>query len=99
MGDVMLLSKFSEIAQVTNKALAKAFANGMSYFNTFGGATAAGAAGLATLKVIKEEKLMQNAERVGAHLLQRFHALQKVGARYAAALSKTAKQFFSVLWV
>ena len=38
---------------MTNPKHAAAFANGMEYFNTYGGCTAAGAAGMATLKVIQ----------------------------------------------
>lgn len=47
---------------------AKAFANGMEFFATYGGCTAAGAAGMATLKVIQEEKFQERAARVGRHL-------------------------------
>ena len=64
--------------QVTTKALAGAFSNGMEYFNTYGGCTAAGAAGLATLDVICRENLMQNAADVGGRLMQHLRQLQKV---------------------
>ncbi|KAK9795530.1 hypothetical protein WJX73_009487 [Symbiochloris irregularis] len=62
---------------VTSRELAKSFSNGMEYFNTFGGCTAAGAAGLATFQVLRRERLQENAAAVGAHLLHRLSMLQK----------------------
>jgi len=41
------------------------FGNDLRYFNTFGGNSVAIAAAQATLDVIRDEKLMENAERVG----------------------------------
>jgi 4-aminobutyrate aminotransferase-like enzyme len=55
-------------AVVTRREIADSFANGMEYFSTFGGSTAACAVGLAVLDVLEEEQLRQNAARVGAHL-------------------------------
>jgi 4-aminobutyrate aminotransferase-like enzyme len=49
-------------------AIAAAFANGMEYFNTFGGNPVSAAAGLAVLDVIRDERLMPNAEAMGAYL-------------------------------
>jgi len=40
------------------------------YFNTFGGSSVSIAAAQATLDVLREEKLMENARDVGAYLLQ-----------------------------
>ena len=68
-------------AQVCQPKPAQAFCNGMEYFNTFGGCTAAGAAGLAVLAAIREEGLQQNAQAVGSHLLAGLQALQTVGPR------------------
>lgn len=82
--------------QVTTPALAGLFSNGMEYFNTFGGCTAAGAAGLATLKVIREEKLMSNAARVGAYLTKRLRGLQKV--RSAGGLAQGDARRFKGAW-
>jgi len=45
------------------------------YFNTFGGTPVASAAGLAVLEVIRDEGLMENAARSGAHLLAGLRAL------------------------
>lgn len=43
----------------------KAFGNDLRYFNTFGGNSVAIAAAQATFDVIRDEKLMQNADRIG----------------------------------
>ncbi len=44
---------------------------------TYGGNAVASAAAVATLRVIREEKLVENAERMGAHLRARLIELQK----------------------
>ncbi len=55
-------------AVVTTRAVADAFANGMEYFNTFGGNPVSCAAGLAVLEVIREGDLQRNAHRIGSDL-------------------------------
>jgi 4-aminobutyrate aminotransferase-like enzyme len=62
---------------ITTKAIATSFANGMEYFNTFGGNPVACQVGLAVLKVLDDERLQQNALRVGAYMMERFRALQR----------------------
>ncbi|KAL4859438.1 Zinc finger CCCH domain-containing protein 40 [Chlorella vulgaris] len=61
---------------VTSGRLAAAFSNGMEFFATFGGCTAAPACGLAVLDVIREEQLQANAAHVGAHCMQLLSELQ-----------------------
>ena len=62
-------------AVVTTRAIADAFANGMEYFNTFGGNPVSCAAGLAVLDVIEDEGLQAHAHDVGAALLRDLEAL------------------------
>jgi 4-aminobutyrate aminotransferase-like enzyme len=62
-------------AVITTPAIAAAFANGMEYFNTFGGNPVSCATGLAVLDVIAEERLQARAQRVGARLLAGLRAL------------------------
>lgn len=55
------------------------FGNEMRYFNTFGGNTVAIAAAQATLDFIDEEKLMENANRVGQFVRD---GLKEIASRY-----------------
>ena len=55
-------------AVVTTREIAEAFADGMEYFNTFGGNPVSCAAGLAVLDVIENEGLQQHALHVGERL-------------------------------
>ena len=57
-------------AVITTRAIADRFDNGMEFFSTFGGSTAACVAGLATLQVTLEEDLQHHALEVGERLLQ-----------------------------
>jgi 4-aminobutyrate aminotransferase-like enzyme len=50
---------------VTTPSLASLFANGMEYFNTYGGNNAAVAAGRAVLREMRELNLQQHAADVG----------------------------------
>jgi 4-aminobutyrate aminotransferase-like enzyme/Ser/Thr protein kinase RdoA (MazF antagonist) len=72
--DIVVLGKpigngFPLAAVVTAPAIARAFANGMEFFSTFGGNPVACAAGLAVLDVLEEEGLPWHAARVGECLL------------------------------
>jgi 4-aminobutyrate aminotransferase-like enzyme/Ser/Thr protein kinase RdoA (MazF antagonist) len=62
-------------AVVTTREIAYAFANGMEYFNTFGGNPVSCAIGLAVLDVIDDEGLQENARAVGGQLLRGLQAL------------------------
>ena len=55
-------------AVVTTPEIAASFNNGMEYFNSFGGNPISCAVGLAVLDVIEDEKLQENALKVGAYL-------------------------------
>ncbi|HEY8801408.1 MAG TPA: aminotransferase class III-fold pyridoxal phosphate-dependent enzyme, partial [Candidatus Limnocylindrales bacterium] len=62
-------------AVVTTRAIADAFANGMEYFNTFGGNAVSAAIGLAVLDVIADEGLQEHARVVGERLLDGLRGL------------------------
>jgi 4-aminobutyrate aminotransferase-like enzyme/Ser/Thr protein kinase RdoA (MazF antagonist) len=62
-------------AVVTTPELAATFANGMEWFNTFGGNPVSCAAGMAVLDVIENEQLQQRALDTGEQLLTGFRAL------------------------
>lgn len=63
-------------AVITTRAIADSFDNGMEFFSTFGGSTAACAAGLATLRATIEDGLQERALDVGAHLVAELRRLQ-----------------------
>jgi 4-aminobutyrate aminotransferase len=50
---------------------------GGSHATTFGGSPVACAAGLAVIDVIRQERLLENATKLGAHLLTRLKEMQK----------------------
>lgn len=62
-------------ALVTTEEIAESFANGMEYFNTFGGNPVSCAVGLKVLEIIERDQLQRNASAIGADLLARMHAL------------------------
>ncbi len=55
-------------AVICTQKVADAFANGMEYFNTYGGNPVSCAIGQEVLQVIREESLQENALRVGNYL-------------------------------
>lgn len=67
-------------AVVTTPEIARAFANGMEYFNTFGGNPVSCAVGMAVLDVIEQEGLQENARIVGNYLL---NGLRDLAQRHA----------------
>ncbi len=69
-------------AVVTTREIAERFANGMEYFNTFGGNPVSCAIGLEVLRIIEDENLRENAESVGDHLLE---GLRELCAQYEFA--------------
>jgi len=78
--DIVVLGKpignaFPLAAVVTTREIAESFANGMEFFSTFGGNPVACAAGLAVLDVLEDEKLQENALRVGGRLKQKLKEL------------------------
>ena len=66
-------------AVVTTQAIADAFANGMEYFNTFGGNPVSCAIGSAVLDVIEAEDLQANALHTGNRLMA---GLSRLTERY-----------------
>ncbi|MBS0563316.1 MAG: aminotransferase class III-fold pyridoxal phosphate-dependent enzyme, partial [Proteobacteria bacterium] len=62
---------------VTTPELAARFANGMEYFNSFGGNPVSMAVGHAVLDVIEGEGLQARAANTGNHLLSGFRAMAK----------------------
>ena len=71
----------SELAQHAVEDRSKSIAKATRYFNNFGGNSVAVAAARATLAVIREEGLLQNAEKIGQLLRD---GLTDVAARYGA---------------
>jgi 4-aminobutyrate aminotransferase-like enzyme/Ser/Thr protein kinase RdoA (MazF antagonist) len=63
-------------AVVCTQEVAEAFANGMEFFNTFGGNPVSSAIGLEVLKVIEDESLQSNAYNIGQYLIQELKNLQ-----------------------
>jgi 4-aminobutyrate aminotransferase-like enzyme len=62
-------------AVVTTPEIARSFANGMEYFNTFGGNPVSCEIGLAVLDVMRDEELQAHAGRVGDRLKSGLAAL------------------------
>ncbi len=67
-------------ALVARRELLAEFARTRKYFNTFGGNNVACAAARAVLRVIRDEGLMQNAQRTGAYLMEGLRSLAGRGA-------------------
>lgn len=65
-------------AVVCTQKVADAFANGMEYFNTFGGNPVSCAIGREVLRVVKEERLQENAMLAGNYLKSELNKLKKI---------------------
>lgn len=79
--DIVTMAKgigngFPLSAVVTTPEIADSLTNGY-YFNTFGGNPLATRVGLEVLRLIDEEKLQENALKVGGHFKSRLHEIQK----------------------
>ncbi|MBI2253559.1 MAG: aminotransferase class III-fold pyridoxal phosphate-dependent enzyme [Proteobacteria bacterium] len=66
-------------AVATRPEIAAAFANGMEYFNTFGGNPVSAAVGLAVLDIIRDERLLSNARSRSFQLMD---GLKRLGQRH-----------------
>lgn len=64
-------------AVVCTKEVAEKFANGMEYFNTFGGNPVSSAIGKEVLSIIHDERLQENALEVGKYLNSELKNLQQ----------------------
>lgn len=64
-------------AVVVRKEIAEKFANGMEYFNTFGGSNASCIVGLNVIKIMKEDKLQENALFLGKVLMEALNELKE----------------------
>ncbi len=63
-------------AVVCTEAIAKAFNNGMEYFNTFGGNPVSCAIGHEVLHIIQDENLQDHALQLGNYIKHELHKLQ-----------------------
>jgi 4-aminobutyrate aminotransferase-like enzyme len=84
--DIVVLGKpmgngFPLAGVATTHEIAEAFDNGMEFFSTYGGNPVACAAGLAVLDVLEEERLPENAGRVGRYLMNRLREFDFVDVR------------------
>ncbi|MBC8257590.1 MAG: aminotransferase class III-fold pyridoxal phosphate-dependent enzyme [SAR324 cluster bacterium] len=64
-------------AVITSRKIAEAFANGMEYFNTFGGNHVSCSVGMAVLDIMEKEGLQQNALETGSWLKEKLEALKE----------------------
>ncbi len=64
-------------AVICTRKVADAFANGMEYFNTFGGNPVSCAIGQAVLNVVQKESLQSNAQEQGNYLKEKLEALKR----------------------
>ena len=63
-------------AVVTTAEIARSFDNGVEFFSTFGGSTLSCRVGTEVLRIVREERLHENARDMGSHLLAGLRELQ-----------------------
>jgi len=63
-------------AVITSRAVADGFRSQGYFFSSTGGSPLSCAIGMTVLDVLRDERLQENAKRVGAHLKERLQALQ-----------------------
>ncbi len=68
-------------AVVTTPEIARAFNNGMEYFNTFGGNPVSCAVGMAVLDVIEDANLQEQAFETGNYLMEELNILKDQNQR------------------
>ena len=83
MPDLVTLGKpmgngYPVAAVVARPELVAAFGDHARYFNTFGGSSVSIAAARATLDVVRDEKLVENARVVGDYLLEQLPTIDGV---------------------
>jgi len=64
-------------AVVVRRGIAETFANGMEYFNTFGGNPVSCAIAKEVLQIVHDEQLQNHAKTIGDYLLAQFRNLRK----------------------
>ncbi|RXJ50466.1 aminotransferase class III-fold pyridoxal phosphate-dependent enzyme [Gelidibacter gilvus] len=64
-------------AVACTREIADKFANGMEYFNTFGGNPVSCAIGAEVIRTVKRENLQENALKIGTFLKEELHKLAK----------------------
>ena len=65
-------------AVITTRKIAEEFANGMEYFNTFGGNQVSCSVGMAVLDIMENEGLQQNALETGSWLKEELEAMKNI---------------------
>ena len=64
-------------AVICTKEIAESFANGMEFFNTFGGNPVSCSIALEVIKTVKSKKLQENARTIGTYLKNELIKLSK----------------------
>ncbi len=63
---------------VCTKEVVSSFENGMEFFSSFGGNSVSCAIGLSVLEVLEEEKLQENALKVGSYIMKELRGMQSI---------------------